>query len=377
MFSIMTVALSLRRDYLTYNALFCSAFFLLLLNPMLLFSVSFLLSYSAVLSILYFYPLLLKLWHPKQMLLRRVWELCVVSLAAQIGTFSFVLYFFHQFPIYGMLSNLVVIPVVTLIFYIVLLFFVLGYIGVIGIAIAYVLNLLVKINNAILSMIAELPRATWSVWIEGWQFVVLLALCGAIFWVVYRKNGSSMLLMLALLLLFIGSFPVMRYYNLHKEVTVLVYDDVVRVYGPNVHVIYTLDSLYTDEDGDIFAMRYHLPKAQVMHATEKDYLPFCFNGVKYLMIDKESFRYKLCDVPMAVDVLIVGGGVYPSERLFNCFVNPSQVIFLNSVNNWNVNRYSELIDNKRIKIHTIRNQGAWKTEYLKEEDFPNNNPEDD
>ena len=93
------------------QSLIVSALALLLYNPNYLFEVGFQLSYAAVFGIVYlqrdirnYFPKT-KIW-----LLDSAFEICAVSIAAQLGTFPLSMYYFHQFPVYFLASNLIVIP---------------------------------------------------------------------------------------------------------------------------------------------------------------------------------------------------------------------------------------------------------------------------
>lgn len=110
MFMFVTLAEPWGRRSSIYNTFALSGFVLLLLDPNLIFSVGFQLSYAAVFGIVYFYPRLVALWEPSSWLARKVWEMSSVSLAAQIATFPIALYYFHQFPVYFLLANLAAIP---------------------------------------------------------------------------------------------------------------------------------------------------------------------------------------------------------------------------------------------------------------------------
>lgn len=111
MFSFVGYALYLNRPSNTFNILALSMFFILLLfNPMLLFQVGFQMSYAAVFSILWVYPMLQRFWFPKNKVVRKIWQLLAVSIAAQIGVLPISLFYFHQFPGLFFVSNLLVVP---------------------------------------------------------------------------------------------------------------------------------------------------------------------------------------------------------------------------------------------------------------------------
>ncbi len=93
-----------------YNTLLLSAFILLLTNPFLLLDVGFLLSYLAVFGIMYLYPILNNLYFVENKILRWFWSVTLMSVCATIFTLPISLYFFHQFPIWFVFSNLVIIP---------------------------------------------------------------------------------------------------------------------------------------------------------------------------------------------------------------------------------------------------------------------------
>ncbi|MFD0964332.1 ComEC/Rec2 family competence protein [Pseudofulvibacter geojedonensis] len=111
MFSLLSIAIHFKRRTNTYNTLCISAFILLLCNPNYLFDVGFQLSYTAVFAIISIKPLFDKIWKPKNLVLKKLYDIFSVSLAAQIGIVPLSLYYFHQFPGLFMLSNLIIIPI--------------------------------------------------------------------------------------------------------------------------------------------------------------------------------------------------------------------------------------------------------------------------
>ena len=111
MFSFVAYALYLNRPSNTFNILALSMFFILLLfNPMLLFQVGFQMSYAAVFAIVWVYPMLQRFWYPKNKIIRKIWQLLSVSIAAQLGVLPISLFYFHQFPGLFFISNLLVVP---------------------------------------------------------------------------------------------------------------------------------------------------------------------------------------------------------------------------------------------------------------------------
>jgi competence protein ComEC len=117
MFSFVALAQAFHKRSLIYNNLALSAFLLLLYNPFFITSVGFQLSYLAVWGIVYFNPIFSRWYEPNSWLLDQIWQIITVSLAAQLATFPLGLYYFHQFPNYFLLANLLIIPLSTVVLY--------------------------------------------------------------------------------------------------------------------------------------------------------------------------------------------------------------------------------------------------------------------
>ncbi len=110
MFSLVALGESTGRDNNIFNSLGVAAFILLAFEPYLIYSVGFQLSFAAVFGIVYFQPKLYSLFDFQHRILDKVWAITCVSIAAQLSTFPLTAYYFHQFPTYFLISNIVVIP---------------------------------------------------------------------------------------------------------------------------------------------------------------------------------------------------------------------------------------------------------------------------
>lgn len=93
-----------------WNAILAAALIILIINPLSLWSVSFQLSFAAVLSIM----LVGSKLQQKVVLRGKMWQyiggLLIVSIAAQVGTIPLTLHYFGQTSNYFALTNLIVIP---------------------------------------------------------------------------------------------------------------------------------------------------------------------------------------------------------------------------------------------------------------------------
>ena len=117
MISIILVAELLSRKSNIYNSILFSAFVLLIINPNLLFSVSFQLSYSAVFGIVFLYNKIYRLIYVKSKVIDFFWKISALSVSAQLATFPITIYYFHQFPTLSLITNLLAIPSATLVIF--------------------------------------------------------------------------------------------------------------------------------------------------------------------------------------------------------------------------------------------------------------------
>jgi competence protein ComEC len=117
MFALIQIGQTFSRRSTIYNNLAFSAIILLVFSPYMIFEVGFQLSYLAVLGIVLIQPKLAKIYTPPNKIIKYLWELLTVSVAAQLITFPICLYYFHQLPTYFWLSGFVVIPAAIVILY--------------------------------------------------------------------------------------------------------------------------------------------------------------------------------------------------------------------------------------------------------------------
>lgn len=164
MLTIYSFVRLLNRDKFSLNTLALTAIIMLVVNPLNLWDIGFQLSFIAVLFILLFSPLIYGIVPRKRLqrfwILRWVWGLLTVSVAAQIGTAPLVAYYFGRFSCYFLLSNFVVIPCATLILYAAVLLFLFSFIPVMQVFIGNFMLLTIQFMNNSLHTIAHWQGAS-------------------------------------------------------------------------------------------------------------------------------------------------------------------------------------------------------------------------
>lgn len=190
MFSLVTIGGALNRKSHIINSVAASAFFLLLLQPSIFFELGFQLSYAAVLGIVIFQSHLKKLFIPANKFQQYIWDIIAVSMAAQIATGPISIMYFHQFPNYFLIANLIVIPLAGVLIYSGLAFIVLSKIPVIA---GYAAALVVwefKFLNSSVKLIEGLPGAVFrNINLSGLStFLIYLIIFMFFAWYLYQNR---------------------------------------------------------------------------------------------------------------------------------------------------------------------------------------------
>ena len=178
------------RNKASLNTLAFTAIIMLVIRPMNIFDIGFQLSFVAVAFILLFeqhiYSLLPSLTNP---ILRWLWRLTSVSIAAQMGVAPLTAYYFHQVSCSFLLTNLVVVVMTTLIIYLSLLFFLLMWLPIVQTWIILPLSALTRMQNTFLQQIASLPGAAIEhIHLHPLQVLLVYVIIFAIYAMIYRLS---------------------------------------------------------------------------------------------------------------------------------------------------------------------------------------------
>lgn len=172
MFLLSIIAMCLGRTYDLLSATTFAAILLLLENPLYLFHTGFLLSFGAVMGIGLVYPSLMYLI-PRRFQRKKLLQSVLISVSVQLATLPIVLDAFFQISICGILLNLIVVPLMTLVLAV-------GVIGggagmmsdIVGTLVLYPCRLILLLYEWLSKLAVKLPG---SIWITGkperWQAV--------------------------------------------------------------------------------------------------------------------------------------------------------------------------------------------------------------
>ncbi len=363
MFSLIALGTGLERKAQIYNTISMSAFFMLLVNPFFLFDVGFQLSFSAVVAIVYFQPKISKLLTITVKPLKWMWDLTAVSLAAQIGTAPFSIFYFHQFPNYFFITNLLAIPIATFIIYTAVALFVFSPVPYISTAIAFILKSLLIALNFSIEKIHHLPFSLTITYIDFWQ-LLLIYVAIALF-TIYLSNKKFIPLLLTLIsLLIFSEINLHRTLNCQKINEVLVFSD-----NTNTHVsfikngrnfVFTTDSTAYSRVSGNFILANKLINAEKVEEKQWFNNGFAyFNDKKFLILTDENFNKKTSNTPLKIDYLIIGNKLKPRiNDILNC-ITPTEIIVDKTISEWYTQQIKQTCNKKNIRFYALNENRAY------------------
>lgn len=203
MMSLTNIRDMFRRRTSTLQILGGSAFIQLFQDTSNLFDLSFQLSYGAIISIILFQKPIQGLFGFENPILKYLSSMITGSLAAQIGTLPLILKYFHQFPVYFILANLLIIPLSSLILYIGILYLTFIFLGLPLSFLGLLLKSFTQVLYKSAFFISKLHFSTLNGLYPDWvEFLILYSIITSLFFFLntrMRKFGRYILYLFAIL----------------------------------------------------------------------------------------------------------------------------------------------------------------------------------
>jgi len=363
MFTFISIATCFERKSQIYNTIFMSAFFMLLINPNYIYDIGFQLSYSAVLSIVFFQPAVSRLITTKNKVLSWSWDLFAVSVAAQLGTAPFTLYYFHQFPNFFLLTNLVAIPLSSVVIYLAMALLMASFIPYLSVAVAFLLNWSLWLLNSLIVGIQHMPYSVSLISLDIRQMLVLFIAIFCLSGYFYTKKYATLFVGLIFLLL-ACLFNLQVKYKTLTTSRMIVYagqkNTQVNFILGNKNYVFSTDSAETERIAGSYWQNQKLDKPIYLHRTNWFVDGFaCFEGVRILILTNDFLKKKAADSPLKLDLLIIGKGLKPKiEQIFDC-VQPRKVIVDKSISSWYTGQIKKLCLEYQIEFYSLAEEGAY------------------
>lgn len=379
MISFVIIGQSLNRKVDIYNSLIVSAFFLLAIDPFFLKDVGFQLSYLALFGIIWLQPYIAKWWQPQNKIIKSIWTLINVSIAAQLITTPICLFYFHQFPNYFLLANLIIVPLSTVIIYAAIGILIFSPISIVSEIFGSITAFLINKMNIVIRFIEQLPYSTTNgIWINTFEMTVIYVfIFSLIFYFIYYKVKYIYISLASILTLVIFNLNLsINKQNEYKLNVYAVKKHTAIEFTHNNNQILLIDSIDTEINSKL---KFHLQNNWIKNNIEnpiiktfqqnksisnnhlklfyyKDFM--LFNDIKLLRINKES-NIANNKTKINVDYIILSQN-QPYElaflsKLFNC-----KNFIIDSSNSFKKTReWTKECENLALNYHNVNESGAF------------------
>ena len=380
MFSIVLIAVLVNRNSHIINSIAISALILLAYNPNYLLNIGFQLSYLAVTGIVLIYNWLYEKYNAYTWIGDKIWQVVAVSVAAQLVTLPLTLYYFHQFPNYFLLANIVAIPLSSLVIYSGMIVLVTSMVPVVSNFFGQVTVLLLKFLNGSIGWIENLPYAVSSgipfKLSEMWALYLVMIL---FFIAIAFRNKRALFTGFAVFLIF---FSLRSYYgsiaaNQNKLIVYSANKSSVIQWVNGTNSIVLADSVFK---ADVSKQDFILKRANtLMGIRESNFLPllsnvdslvqfspflsgfanfYLFNDKTVAIIQKLP-QAKGLSAPLKVDYLILSGRMFGHLAEILPVYNPQQVILDGNFPGSELKKWISEGKQAGIPVHSVKKDGAF------------------
>lgn len=360
MFSCIIIGETIARRTSIINSICFSAFVLLCYNPYWLWDAGFQLSYSAVLSIVIFMKPVYNIFYFKNKLIDNVWKLQAVTIAAQLLTTPVSLFHFHQFPNFFLITNLVAVPLSSIILIAGITLCVFYPLPSFGQSLGNIISNLIHFMNTYIERIETIPFSTWTgINISIAQALFLyLALFGVSIWMLDRiKAGiyTALVSILAFLLIRDHSFKKCEeqekliVYNINRQLAVEV------ISGRNFHFIGDNSAIMDKSNFD-----YHIKGSRIHHRLKSSIHQGKYGINCSLKLGKNNIfilREGKYNSTLPVDILVLGRNA--DITLNTDQLLPGLIVVAPDVAGWKARNWSVMCNALGIKFHDVKTQGAF------------------
>lgn len=379
MFSFVAIGSTIKRKNNIYNTLALSAFLLLIINPYLISDVGFQLSYAAVIGIVAIQPGIYSLWKPRYWIIDKAWAIVAVSIAAQIGTFPLALHYFNQFPNYFIISNILVIPLATIIVYTGVFTLLFSFSTVVSVFFTKLLAYCILALNGSVSFIDSLPLSfTDGIILTPWQVIILYIIIIITYFFFIKRKTKYLKLSLFLGVIFFG-LSAFHSISQYKEKKLVVYDiykhTAIDLIHQNKSILFANKSLLKNRK----KIDFHI-KSNWFYSHIKDNIKIPY-PIKDSVILKGDFYFArkgffqfydkrialvntgncnlVSNKRIAVDFVVISGDIQTDmDRLLEQY-ECKKVIFDSSNSKWRIKKWITICKKLNLDYHSVPHSGAF------------------
>ncbi|MCY7291698.1 MAG: ComEC family competence protein [Ferruginibacter sp.] len=368
MFTCIIIGKEFFKQASIYNSLASSAFLLLCFNPFLLWNVGFQLSYFAVGGIVWLQKPIENLFYSKHKGVQYLWQMCSITIAAQILTLPICIYYFHQIPTLFLFTNLICVPLSTLILFAEIFLIIISVIPFVASLVGKFIYVLTWLMNTIIDFFNNLPlslidkiysTATTTSFL--YVFVFLMA-AGLI-----RRKKQLIKIALFSFVVFSAIWAYGKI-NLVKQKKIIIYNvsrhTAVDFVTANKYWFYGDDDFRKEGALQNFNLKPTRVSLQIeesidtLPALKKSKFVWQFYNKNIMVVDT-ALKFESINNKTFVDVLLVTKNPFIHISDITCAVTPSYIVFDASNSLWKITQWKKECEDLHLPYFITGEQGAF------------------
>lgn len=367
MFTFIAIGKNFSKASSTYNTLAAAAFVMLCYNPYFLWDVGFQLSFLAVIGIVIFQNSICNWLYIKNKYLNMVWQLVAISLAAQILTFPICIYYFHQFPNFFLFTNIIAVPLSTVILYAEIALVSVSWVPYLGLFAGKIVDWMIWGMNKYIIWVSGLPYSLWEKIPSTLLSTCLLygIVIGAGSWLL-NKNKASFRVALYCLLFFtvLIAYQDWQFKNQQKLIVYNIqqHQAIDLVQGNTYHFIG--DSILTKNGPEQnFSLKPSRLALQLTTLKEtslnlKNQFYYQIGNKKIIVVDK-SLQFEVPLQKIEVDILIISKNPKLSIAMLNKVFDCKHYIIDATNPKWKIDQWQQECAALNLNFYAVATQGAF------------------
>lgn len=340
MFTVFIVGRCLHRKGVLLNSLALAAFVMLLYNPFYLYDVGFQMSFMAVCGIALFMPVFQKFRVISgNRIVNYVQDLIWISIAAQLGVAPLVVYYFENFPLYFLVTNLVVVPLSFLILSCSVLIWAFCWLEWVHEVLVEGLQFLLAGLNSAVEYISLFPLSSITFSISLPELLVCYVLLLLLLIYYHRRSARPVLCAQVVLCALLLYYNIREWYPRSPQLAFYTdrsQENVIRM---------------TDSNGRVRIIK--------VHEAESRIVPFSGSYIGVLGDDK--YEYAGVEFPDSIDILYVNSH-YAGDfnRQLSVFKVKRAVVVDSSLRRYIVDEIEEICKEEKIPLILLSEKGSCK-----------------
>ena len=360
MFTCVIIGKALHRKATVYNSLAASAFLMLFYNPYFLWDVGFQLSYLAIIGIVWLQKPIQRLYFFKNKISRKIWEMTSITIAVQIITFPICIYYFHQFPNYFLIANLICVPLSTIILFAEILLMIISPFKILANTVGACCFILIKQMNQFVLFVNELPFSTIkNIGVGIFSTILLYIFIVVCINAIINKNKKGILFSL-----FISAFLIV--FNSYGKIIDQQQQKIIFYNTPHkmaIDFIFSNNYVFvgdnnTNENKSLQQSR------QYFHAYRPIFLQNnCINQIikfnnKKIMIIDSTFRIEQLTQCKSVDMLVISNFKNKELKEMLRLIHTQLIIFDAANSLWKIAKWKKECSALHLQCFSIPDDGA-------------------